>query len=154
MTVSGDPPAVERPLGLGPEDFEEESAPADQSSSTDGNEVPAISDASSQDLEGPVGDWEEWEMASDIVDVAPVSGAVPFDGAPHIREVEVSSDSPMLKYGLSTENADTIHDSSVLATEGSGLMGNSPKLIGALSYDAPKGDVCSGPLDVARGTGH
>ena len=48
-------------------------------------------------------DWEEWEMDSDVVVVAPLSGAVRFDVAPHIHEIEVLTSSPMLKYGVSPE---------------------------------------------------
>ena len=87
------------PIGLDPEDFEENSVPTDQPSSGEGDDAWILSNDSSQVIEGQLEDWDEWELDSEDLDVTPSSGAVRFDGTDQFHEVEVSSDSPMIRYG-------------------------------------------------------
>ena len=94
LAVGRDILADNRPIGLDPEDFEEESVPTDQPSSIDGDEARMLSDDSSRVSEGQMEDWGEWELDSDDMDIMPSSGVVRFDRTDQVREVEVSSYSP------------------------------------------------------------
>ena len=121
VTVSGDTPAIERslgldpedfgegfptinePIGLDPEDFDEGSVPTERPSSPDAATAQELSDASSRASDEQVEDWEEWEAESDVLDAAPMSGIVRFNDIPVICETEAVLDSPMLKYGIPPE---------------------------------------------------